>query len=568
MKQSGELTILGAINNISAETSHGEVVEIVKKIADVESETERSLLIDKLSNKTNIPKRAIQKDVKKLHPVNDPESEPMTTLSASFPGLVDLVVDDGGNVAYLVKNEQSLEVATVWDIDGVLYSPPGKEQLPFVLPSANEVISWYKADNDKKLFEDVLSYLKRFSYLPDNQWLLVACKVFLTYLQDHPDIHYLPMIYFYAVPERGKSRTGKSIVYVSYRGIHTIELREANLFRFSQNLKATIFFDLMDLWKKAEKNGAEDILLLRYEKGAQVSRVIYPEKGAFKDTVYYDIYGPTLIATNEPVHKILESRCISITMPNRPGNYENPTPEKAQELKGRLTAWRAREMNRPLPEINTIEGLGGRLWDISKSLLQICKLVYPQGFDELKGALLEVAGTRIEDKKQSIEGKIIAILHTLSPKEDSEWVIKTSDIIAELNRNKSDTQKLTPQYVGKKLKAMGIRTRHVHGMSECVLKISEFNTLLSQYGIENISPDICKNMLPNATTCYLPTESRDSTGRESAESEEHSTNIRPAETLENSSQVGLVESGRELGKSGKEIFKSSIESLSHAEVLI
>lgn len=124
MKQSGELAILEAINNISAETSHGEVVEIVKKIADVESETERSLLIDKLSNKTNIPKRAIQKDVKKLHPVNDPESEPMTTLSASFPGLVDLVVDDGGNVAYLVKNEHSLEVATVWDIDGVLYSPP------------------------------------------------------------------------------------------------------------------------------------------------------------------------------------------------------------------------------------------------------------------------------------------------------------------------------------------------------------------------------------------------------------------------------------------------------------
>jgi hypothetical protein len=70
--------------------------------------------------------------------------------------------------------------------------------------------------------------------------------------------------------------------------------------------------------------------------------VLYPEKGAFKDMVYYSIYGPTIIATNEAVHKILDTRCIPIIMPNKPGDYENPIPEKAQELKERLTAWRAR----------------------------------------------------------------------------------------------------------------------------------------------------------------------------------------------------------------------------------
>ena len=270
------------------------------------------------------------------------------------------------------------------------------------------------------------------------------------------------MLLFFAVPERGKSRTGKSITYISYRGIHVVDLREANLFRFSQNLKATIFFDLMDLWKKAEKNGAEDILLLRYEKGAQASRVIYPEKGAFNDMVFYDVYGSTLIATNKAVHKILSSRCININMPNKPGDYENPTPEKAQELKERLTAWRARVMNKPLPEIDLIQGLNGRLWDISKPLLQVCRLVYSQGFDELKNALLEVAGQRVEDKKESIEGQIIATLQELSPKGLTEWIIKTSDLLKGLNEERPDTHKLTSQYVGKKLKVMGLHTTDVH----------------------------------------------------------------------------------------------------------
>lgn len=191
-----------------------------------------------------------------------------TVLSAYFQGLVDIVTDNSGRVAYLVNNENLLEVAMVWEIDKVLYSPPSQQYLPFALASANNVLKWCKSDNDQKLLEGVLTYLKRFSYLPERQWLIVGCNVFLSYLQDHPDIHYLPMLLFYAVPERGKSRTGKAVSYISFRGVHVVDLREANLFRFSQNLKATLFFDLMDLWKKAEKNGAEDILLLRYEKGA------------------------------------------------------------------------------------------------------------------------------------------------------------------------------------------------------------------------------------------------------------------------------------------------------------
>lgn len=540
-----KLTILEQIDELDKNTQYDKIKPILKRIAGIKNESEKSLLINRIHDKTGLSKRATQKDVSSIIKENMPGEKLQTTISANFQGLIDLVIDENSEVAYLIKNENSLETATAWDIEGALYSPPNKEHLPFALPNASNVIKWYETDIDQKLFEDILLYLKRFSYLPDNQWLLVVWEVFLTYMQDHPDIHYLPMILFFAVPERGKSRTGKAVIYISYRGIHIVDLREANLFRFSENLKATLFFDLMDLWKKAEKNGAEDILLLRYEKGAQASRVIYPEKGAFNDMVFYDVYGSTLIATNETVHKILGTRCIDIAMPNKPGDYENPTPEKAQELKERLTAWRARVMNKPLPEIDLIQGLSGRLWDISKPLLQVCKLVYPQGFDELKSALLEVAGLRIEDKKESIEGQIVTTLYELSPKGLTEWKIKTSNLLERLNEERPDTHKLTSQYVGKKLKAMGIHTRHIHGLSEILLNRSDFDVLLEQYGIY-------KNILPNSTNSTCLTKSSNSTGRELVGSGEHSTNIRPVESLKNSGQVELVESGRECGRSLEE----------------
>jgi len=47
-------------------------------------------------------------------------------------------------------------------------------------------------------------------------------------------------------------------------------------------------------------------------------------------------------------------------MPNRPGNYENPRPELALELKERLTAWRAKHYDKNIPDMKPIEGISGR----------------------------------------------------------------------------------------------------------------------------------------------------------------------------------------------------------------
>jgi hypothetical protein len=165
--------------------------------------------------------------------------------------------------------------------------------------------------------------------------------------------------------------------------------------------------------------------------------------------VHYDVYGPTIIATNEPVHHILDTRCIPISMPNMPGDYENPTTEKAQELKERLTAWRARMMSKALPEIERIPGLNGRLWDISKPLLQVCELIYPDRLDILRSSLLEIAGERMEEKLDTVEGQIASIIHDLSPDEIPEWTVQIPKLVEAINQTRSEDHKVTPNTLGK-----------------------------------------------------------------------------------------------------------------------
>lgn len=419
-------TIEEMIEEASLET----LPDILKRMGNLK-ETQRAVYIGALSKKMDIPKRAIQKDLKKDETKRADGTEILTT--AYFPELVDLCIDKDGSIAFLINKNEILEVSPIYEIDGSLYKPPDKGKIPFLLPRAEIVCSWANKDTGEILFNDLLNQLKRFSFIPDHQFVIATCFVFSTYLQDHPEIQYFPMLLFWSSPERGKSRTGKAVAYCSFRGLHIVDMREANLFRYSQDLHSTLFIDMMNLWKKAERNQSEDILLLRFERGAKVARVLYPEKGAFKDMVYFDVYGPTVMATNEPVHHILDTRCLPISMPNKPGNYENPTPAMLLEISERLTAWRFKVMGKPLPMVEPISGINGRLWDISKPLFQVCQMVSPAHLDILKGAILEIAGQRREEKQETIEGQIISIIDKLSPKELPEWTVSVEKILDRVN---------------------------------------------------------------------------------------------------------------------------------------
>ncbi len=441
-----------------------------------------------------------------------------SALSAYFPGLVDICVNDDGELVYAIIKDGKLIFTQEYITETETFSIPEKKHFQFTIPRAVEVARYFNQE-DVSLYDDLLSYLKRFSALDDEQWSVVAHYVFLTYLHDHPGIDYCPYILFNAVPERGKSRTGKSIVYVAFRGIHLIELREPTIFRYSQNLHGTLFFDLLDISKKAERGGCEDILLLRYERGAKCSRVQYPDQGPFNDTVYYDIYGPTIISSNEQPHKILETRCLPISMPNRPGNYENPRPEFGLELKERLTAWRAKHLFTTFADMKPIEGISGRLWDITKPMFFMNSLL-PVEHQILEDSILAIAGEKDASRKESLEGRLVAVIKEITDENGLdrflEWTIKTNEIRTRFNQDRPVERHVSPQWIGKRLKSMSINSRLVHGYSEIKITSEEYAIILRQYG-------------------YV--------GRELS----NSTNSLPEKNEEYQDHLRVVESGRECG---------------------
>ena len=422
-------------------------------------------------------------------------------LSARFPGLIDVCQAEDGQLLYLVcQNGEYLLMESAM-VNSSEVMPPDKEHFPFILPQAETVMEYLKRD-DANLYHDVLSYLKRFSALDDHQWSVVAHFIFLTYLHDHTDIFYCPILLFNAVAERGKSRTGKSVSYLSYRGIHLSELREANILRYCENLQSMLFFDIMDVWKKAVQNRCEDLLLGRFEKGQKASRVLYPDKGAFRDMKHYEIYGPTIIVSNEQLHKILDTRCLSITMPNLPGNYENPQPETARHLKARLTAWRGKHLTTSLPQMEPIQGISGRLWDIAKSLFLVNSLLDVEN-ETLIDTIISIDNERSESKQDSIEGRLVAIIREITAEEGLERFtdinIKASSIVKHLNEGKPQDKQYTPQWVGRKLKCMSIHHRTVNGRSEIVLTRKEYKTLLGQYGFASRDSSNPTETLPDKT---------------------------------------------------------------------
>jgi hypothetical protein len=371
----------------------------------------------------------------------------------------------------LIKDGDGFKIAARAERNGVTLVPPSKNLIPWLLPRGEEVVKYLELDRtldqrdcDAALFSDLLDYLRSVSELPMKEhYSLLAAWVLHSYIQEV--FQYTPYICFFAVPERGKSRTGKGLIYVAYRGMHIESLRSADLVRSADRFKGSIFFDVMDIWKKAEKSDSEDILLQRFEKGAMVRRVNNPDRGDFRDTDTYEVFGPTIISTNRGAHRILETRSIVITMPASKKDFDNDvTPKVALPLKERLVAFRARHLGEKLPAIP--KPAPSRLGDILKPLLQIIRLVKPDQEPAFLDLVKKIQQERRMDQSESMEAEAIKAVLELETSVVN-GALSAKVITDKINENKDERIKLTPQKIGRILKALGFskaRAGNNHGI--------------------------------------------------------------------------------------------------------
>lgn len=358
-------------------------------------------------------RKVIQKPSKSKKPV---EKE----FIAKFDSLVDLVIHKG-NVCFLIREGNDLVIKGNHIINNNIFYPPPQDAIPWLLPRGEKIIEHYdhykEVDYDftinHELVNDIMLHLQNSVELPDQFYYpLLSFWVLHTYFLDK--FSFTPYLVFLGAPEHGKTRAGKSLLNISYRGIHVEALREAYIFRMSEHFQSTIFFDCRDLMKKLSESKCDDLFLLRFNKGARVYRVLFPDKGRFKDTVHFDIYGSTIIATNHNVEDILSTRCISIPMRKSDRDFENDiTAESCLELKERILALKARYLFTDFPPV--VKPAKSRLGDIMKPLYQLIKLLYP--LPELEEVFLKfvekLETDKIQNQMESIEQGVLQALFIL-----------------------------------------------------------------------------------------------------------------------------------------------------------
>jgi hypothetical protein len=461
---------------------------IIHTISAIDDPLVREGYIANIVKKFKISKKMIMQLLQVPSSNQQESSGTKPTVTANIHGLIDIASDVQGSIVLLMASclTSELEQFSSWN-DGVTeYVPPAAKQLPYTPPRVQAVLQ-YHGNPDKSLMIDLISYLNRFCFISEGQALIVANMVFATYIQDHDDVNYIPIISLVGEPERGKSRLGMAATFASYRGVALNGIREAHIIRLAEDYSATIFIDLRAAWKKVVGEKCEDLILGRYEKGHQIMRVISPEKGAFSDSRYFKAYGPTFIASNEPLDSVLETRCIPLVMENHPAEYEKPAECFGLEFRERLTAWRAKTLISPLPTIEPVLGLHGRYWDISSTLLRICALVHPEGYETLKTELLRIAIDKMEKRKTSWEGIIVQQLLSLtgtSVAGTPNGLIKLNDLLQILNKMLPNNRQLSSQRLGLKLNNMGLKTKHIQGHSHIIIDIQKLDTLRQQFGFD------------------------------------------------------------------------------------
>jgi hypothetical protein len=230
-------------------------------------------------------------------------------------------------------------------------------------------------------------------------------------------------------------------------------LNEANLFRWSHDLGASVFFDVKDLLRKAERKESEDLLLHRFERGSRVGRVLWPERGPFKDTRYFDVFGPTAAAVNEPLRDPLLSRCIVVTMPESARRFDNDVEAKAGlVIRERLVAFRARWLTAPLPQVG--KPFQGRLGDLLKPIATIAAMLGQE--DEFSTVAQLLYRERQDERATSDEASLVTAYES-AHKQAGGDIVSIQAVTDACNSDLPERMHRSPSSIGKRLRALGFR---------------------------------------------------------------------------------------------------------------
>ena len=457
------LSALGDLKDAGPEVTEEWLTAWAEVYKDLPTELKRDLFFDLTAAKLDGVLKAPTRKLKAaLSAVSDAlptdQADATSTGDGTMPaGVIDLLRGEDG-ISWLASTPSGPEIvaevegANEWPLETLtrVWTPPEEELVRTYLTE--------KSDSSE-LWDKVKQWLIKAVVLPaprDGWSDVLTAWILGSHL--HRRFSYFPLLYLPGEPERGKTRLGKAIVYLSFRGHYSPSLTPATLFRWREWHGVTILFDVGSVTSLLDNGEMLDFVLNSFERGGWVSKVNNPDGLPQEQVKSYRVYGPTILLTNEPLrrtHGNVRSRCIEISMPEA-GHMKVPdavTPEDARELFARIVAWAAENHTAQLPQVET--PFKGRLADMAKPLLQVARLASPKAVESIIDTLSTQDRERRADNAETWEARVaIALWGCREKVKDDRLFI--SDLKLEVNKDRPENEQLSSQIIGTIKKNLGL----------------------------------------------------------------------------------------------------------------
>lgn len=454
------------------------------------SESIQKTAIEELARSGISKKRELQKKVNEANDlfkkVEAPEEKKpkKTGTKTLIPGLIHLVKEDG-KASYLLQKEGAFYIEESFTGEnGIIFKP--KSDLPIYYCEA-DILLESRELNYAFLLKDVIKFIRRYLELPeDRDYLILALWVFHTYLIEKFEA--TPILYFQGVKETGKTRAGEVLGELAYKCERLTSPTEATLFRSAEYFKTALIIDEIQLWGKAGNEEVARLIKSRYKRGLKVSRVNLNKSGE-EQIEYFDVFAPLVISTTESIPDIIESRCLNFLMQKN----KDPEVEKyidrglAKRLRNKLTIFRAEFIESELEEVKPIARR--RLNEILNPLHRILKTIDPEREDEFKLVVRDLEQFKETEEGFTTEAEIVeAVVEYYN--ENRETAFLTSEITEQLNRDRSERDKFTSRFIGRRLVSLGfVKKRLTNGKKGFNFEMNFLEKLITQYKTKNIDPE-------------------------------------------------------------------------------
>ncbi len=498
LHQIRKLTLDEMMEDATKDITPYDLHRIIEKLANIRKDSERSLSINRLSEKTGISKNAIKNDIKEIQKcaaLKDrpcgTEEEDNSNIIIAHPsyevneGFISLgyreriiVKDENGipqltdHIFYIMSTQDKILVHEKTNIFEYLDSKIAFDVESRVLLPVDE--KWNKKmikdfienpTTPSGCFNEIKQILKtHVEFQEDCIYGLLATWIIATYFNQIFDA--FPFILIFGKKGSGKSRILEILERLSFNAIRTKGITVAALSDTTDGIRGAFIIDQAESLSNPDNAEMVGILADSYSRGGGKRRVVdISNKG--RKILEFETYSPKVFATYKSIHYDLKDRCIEIIMLKGENDFPYPKANSPIWLGMRdklyrllLTKWKNVEGIYPQTGKH-VKNRVKELWQPIETILRLEEVPEDEyvAIENFFNESMQETQTELTE----FELDLFEALRVLVP-ESVKTVLTVTDIAKKINENydelESRGQKSLQTKIGNKIKQLNLYTRN------------------------------------------------------------------------------------------------------------